>query len=208
MRQLRFFGFSGSLLALLCVCSCGKKHAPSAGAMTRVKLGYQQRGIASWYGDPYHGRRTASGETYDMEQFTAAHPRLPFGVTTRVQNLSNGKSVDVRINDRGPFVHGRIIDLSRAAARQIDLLGPGVTRVRIKVIAAPAGVRALAHPPYSVRPNPLSRFAFLLRPRRAPSSHHDDEFMIALHAAIDAGDGAGMSPPIPPHSPDSPPAQD
>ena len=159
MRTLLLIAFSSTLLTV----ACGHKKAPAGAAMVRVKLGYQQRGIASWYGNPYHGRATASGEIYDMERLTAAHPRLPFGVTTRVENLQNGKTVDVKINDRGPFVRGRIIDLSRAAARQIDLLGPGIARVRIRVIAAPAGVRASGD---AKADGPTSRFAFLLRPWR------------------------------------------
>ncbi len=161
MHSLRFVLFCASLVSLILPAGCGKKRAPAGPAMKRVKLGYEERGIASWYGHPYHGRATASGEIYDMERLTAAHPRLPFGVTTRVVNLANGKSVEVKINDRGPFVAGRIIDLSRGAARQIDLLGPGVTRVRIKVIAAPAQVRAAAEDRH-----PNSHWAFLLHPAR------------------------------------------
>jgi len=95
-------------------------------------------GMASWYGHPYHGRAAASGEVYDMEQFTAAHRTLPFGTLVRVVNLENSKTVDVRINDRGPFVDDRIIDLSHAAARSIDLIGPGTARVRLEVLQAPA----------------------------------------------------------------------
>jgi rare lipoprotein A len=95
-------------------------------------------GVASWYGHPYHGRAAASGETYDMEQLTAAHRTLPFGTLVRVVNLENSKTVDVRINDRGPFVDDRIIDLSHAAARSIALIGPGTARVRVEVLQAPA----------------------------------------------------------------------
>ena len=79
-----------------------------------------ETGIASWYGYPYHGRRAANGEIYDMEKLTAAHRTLPFGTWVRVTNLTNSKTVDVRITDRGPFIDGRIIDLSKAAAREID----------------------------------------------------------------------------------------
>lgn len=93
--------------------------------------------MASWYGVPYHGRAAADGEIYDMETLVAAHRLMPFNTWVRVTNLSNGKSVVVRIIDRGPFVDGRLIDLSKAAARQIDLLGPGVGRVRLEVVAAP-----------------------------------------------------------------------
>ncbi len=101
-------------------------------------LGSAETGIASWYGHPYHGRASSSGEIYDMEKLTAAHRTLPFGARVRVENLENGANVDVRINDRGPFVEGRIIDLSRAAARRIRMLGPGTARVRLMVVGLPA----------------------------------------------------------------------
>ena len=97
-----------------------------------------ETGLASWYGHPYHGRASASGEIYDMEQMTAAHRTLPFGTTVRVHDLDNDKSVDVRINDRGPFVDGRIIDLSHAAARAIEMIGPGIAHVRLEILTAPA----------------------------------------------------------------------
>jgi rare lipoprotein A len=100
--------------------------------------------VASWYGHPFHGRASASGEIYDMEQMTAAHRTLPFGTMVRVHDLDNEKSVDVRINDRGPFVDGRIIDLSHAAARAIEMIGPGTARVRLEILSAPA-VPAQAH---------------------------------------------------------------
>lgn len=94
-----------------------------------------QRGIASWYGQRFHGRRTASGETYDMHALTAAHPTLPFGTIVRVRSLVNGREVDVRINDRGPHIRRRIIDLSRAAAHALGLLeaGAGVKPVVISL---------------------------------------------------------------------------
>src|SRR5208282_3584656 len=97
-----------------------------------------ETGLASWYGHPYHGRASASGEIYDMEQMTAAHRTLPFGAMVRVHDLDNEKSVDVRINDRGPFVDGRIIDLSHAAARAIGMIGPGTARVRLEILSVPA----------------------------------------------------------------------
>ena len=125
------------LLAAL-FSGCGKKkvRVPVAPAPT---VGAVETGIASWYGHPYHGRRAANGEIYDMEELTAAHRTLPFGTWVRVHNLSNARTVDVRVNDRGPFVRGRIIDLSRAAARQIDLIGPGTAKVSLEIIARPAG---------------------------------------------------------------------
>ncbi|MBN1696709.1 MAG: septal ring lytic transglycosylase RlpA family protein [Spirochaetales bacterium] len=95
----------------------------------------EETGYASWYGNKFHGRLTASGETYDMNKLTAAHKSLPFGTYVRVMNLMNGKSIVVKINDRGPFVKGRIIDLSRAAAEEIDMLGAGVVKVAVKKVA-------------------------------------------------------------------------
>jgi rare lipoprotein A len=103
-----------------------------------ARIGATETGIASWYGIPYDGRRAADGEIYDMQQLTAAHRSLPFQTWVHVTNLSNGKQVDVRITDRGPFVDGRIIDLSLAAAREIDMVRSGTARVRLKVIQAPA----------------------------------------------------------------------
>ncbi|MBC7083811.1 MAG: septal ring lytic transglycosylase RlpA family protein [Firmicutes bacterium] len=92
-------------------------------------------GRASWYGGRWHGRPTATGEIYDQNSLTAAHRTLPFGTLVRVTNLSNGKQVTVRINNRGPYVAGRDIDLSRAAAEAIDLIGPGVAPVAIEVLS-------------------------------------------------------------------------
>jgi rare lipoprotein A len=105
--------------------------------VSEIKPGYTETGIASWYGHPYHGRAAADGEIYDMETLVAAHRTLPFNTWVRVVNLSCGKSVDVRIIDRGPFVDGRIIDLSHAAARAIDMVGPGIAPVRMEVIRPP-----------------------------------------------------------------------
>jgi rare lipoprotein A len=102
--------------------------------MTSVSDNWSEQGIASWYGPGFDGKRTASGEVYDMEEMTAAHKRLPFGTRVQVHNLDNGLRTEVRINDRGPFVDDRIIDLSMAAAREIDMLGPGTARVRIAVV--------------------------------------------------------------------------
>src|SRR6185295_9849894 len=103
-----------------------------------------ETGIATWYGVPYHGRRTASGEVYDMEAMTAAHRTLAFGTWLRVDNLDNGKHTEVRVSDRGPFVKDRIIDLSRASARAIGMLGPGSARVKLTVVRAPANTSAPA----------------------------------------------------------------
>jgi rare lipoprotein A len=99
-----------------------------------------EEGNASWYGVPYHGRKAANGEIYDMYKLTAAHRTLPFETIVRVTNLRNGKQTQVRINDRGPFVEGRIIDLSLAAAREIDMVGTGVARVRLELVSGPAAM--------------------------------------------------------------------
>jgi peptidoglycan lytic transglycosylase len=96
-----------------------------------------EEGNASWYGVPYHGRKAANGEIYDMYKLTAAHRTLPFETIVRVTNLRNGKQTQVRITDRGPFVEGRIIDLSLAAAREIDMVGTGVARVRLEFVNGP-----------------------------------------------------------------------
>jgi len=107
---------------------------PPGSPATDDFAGWRQTGEASWYGDPFHGRQTASGEVYDMEQLTAAHQTLPFGTRVRVENLDNGRAVTVRINDRGPFVDGRILDVSRQAARELGMIGSGTARVRITVL--------------------------------------------------------------------------
>lgn len=91
-------------------------------------------GKASWYGPGFHGRRTANGEVFNSNDLTAAHPSLPFGTKVRVTNMNNGRSVVVRINDRGPFIGGRIIDLSAGAARSINMISSGVAPVRVEVL--------------------------------------------------------------------------
>jgi len=96
-----------------------------------------ETGMASWYGARHHGKRTASGELFDQKKFTAAHRTLPWGSIVKVTNLANGKSVEVRINDRGPFEKGRIIDLSRAAAQVLGMLGTGVAQVEIERLSPP-----------------------------------------------------------------------
>lgn len=97
--------------------------------------GYSEQGNASWYGPPFHGRRSSNGEIYDMNKLTAAHRTMAFNTMVRVTNLTNGKTVVVRITDRGPFVENRIIDLSRAAAQTIESIGPGVVPVRLEVVS-------------------------------------------------------------------------
>lgn len=95
---------------------------------------YSETGIASWYGKPYHGRPTASGERFNRHDLTAAHRTLPFGTVVEVKHLGNGRSVKVTINDRGPFVKGRILDLSEAAAKRLHMVNEGVARVRVTAV--------------------------------------------------------------------------
>jgi rare lipoprotein A len=127
---------AASTLAIASGCShrTTAKVSTPAKISPPAKLGATETGLASWYGAPYHGRRTASGEVYDMEQLTAAHRTLPFQTWVEVTDLDNGKIVNVRITDRGPFVDGRVIDLSLAAARKIEMVGPGTARVKLKVV--------------------------------------------------------------------------
>ena len=119
-------------VALVASAACGRSAKQTSS--TKDLKHYSEKGVASWYGKPFHGRTTANGERYDMSKMTAAHRTLPFDVMVRVTNLDNGRSVKVRINDRGPFVDGRIIDLSRAAAKKLDLYRPGTGPVRIEVV--------------------------------------------------------------------------
>jgi rare lipoprotein A len=121
-------------LVLLSACARTVMTSPPRPAA----IGSEENGLASWYGHPYHGRPTASGEVYDMSQMTAAHRTLPFGTRVSVTNLGNARVAEVRINDRGPFVDGRLLDLSFGAASALDAVAAGVIPVRIRVIAQPA----------------------------------------------------------------------
>jgi rare lipoprotein A len=118
-----------ALVAALGATACATQR-PHAGVVL-------ERGIASWYGPGFHGRFTASGERYDQQGFTAAHPTLPFGTELEIRNLGNGRSVRVRVNDRGPFRKNRVIDLSQAAARALGMIGPGTALVEIAAVGEP-----------------------------------------------------------------------
>jgi len=114
--------------------------------------GYSERGVASWYGPTFHGGRTATGETYDMNAMTGAHPTLPLPTWVQVTNLQNGRSVVVRLNDRGPFSNNRIIDLSRAAALQLDMIRAGTAMVEVRSLAgANAQASPIGAPPATTR---------------------------------------------------------
>ncbi|HXG15373.1 MAG TPA: septal ring lytic transglycosylase RlpA family protein [Calidithermus sp.] len=121
-----------ALLAAGCAASVSSRPEP-----TPLRPGAEWTGYASWYGHPHHGRRTASGEVFDRTALTAAHRTLPFGTRLLVTNLANGRSVEVRVNDRGPSVPGRLIDLSEAAAERLGARGDGVFAVRIRVVGVP-----------------------------------------------------------------------
>lgn len=120
-------------LALLAGCARVVTTGPSAPSV----VGEEEVGTASWYGSAHQGRRTASGEVFDMNQLTAAHRTLPFGTRVLVTNRDTSQSAEVRINDRGPFVKGRILDVSYAAARLLGAVGPGTIPVRVRVISLP-----------------------------------------------------------------------
>jgi rare lipoprotein A len=110
----------------------GAARIPAPSQPTQSPPTLTETGLASWYGAKHHGKRTASGEVFNQEELTAAHPTLPWGSRVKVINLENSKSVDVRINDRGPYKKGRIIDVSRAAARALGMVQRGITNVRIE----------------------------------------------------------------------------
>jgi rare lipoprotein A len=99
---------------------------------------YVELGIASWYGVPFHGRRAANGEVFDMNTLVAAHRTLPFGSILRVTNLNNGRHIEVRVIDRGPFIGDRVLDLARAAAIGLDMIGTGTAPVRIELLSGPS----------------------------------------------------------------------
>jgi peptidoglycan lytic transglycosylase len=129
--------------------------------------GYRESGVASWYGRPFHGRPTSSGERYDMNEMTAAHTTLPLPTWVEVTNLGNGKRVIVKVNDRGPFVADRVIDLSYAAASALDIVRSGTARVEIRAVAEPRATPASARvsPAPAATPTPTPALS-LTRPER------------------------------------------
>lgn len=131
----------GMVLIIFMSFGCGsKKNSRGYRHSDELKNvdGYTQTGLASWYGDKEHGNLAASGERFSKYDYTAAHKSLPFGTIVRVTNLENGKDVVVNINDRGPFIRGRIIDLSYSSAKSIDLVRTGVAKVKVEVISSPS----------------------------------------------------------------------
>jgi len=126
----------------------------------------RQEGVASWYGPGFHGRRTANGEIYDQYDLTAAHTSLPLGTRVMVTSLTNGRAVEVRINDRGPFVGGRVIDLSYAAARVLGMIGPGTMPVRVEVLDA--AIQVASRPPMAPPAEPHAIASDAHEPAPAP----------------------------------------
>jgi rare lipoprotein A len=121
--------------------------------------GYREKGIASWYGEDFHGRKTSNGEIYDMYAMTAAHKTLPLGTYVKVRNLNNNETVVVRINDRGPFVRGRIIDMSYTSAKKLGLVGPGTAPVEVIALGMPSTRTASANAPGEQRYVPVNYYA-------------------------------------------------
>lgn len=137
---------------VLLLAACTSSRFPQERVATPA---YTEEGLASWYGEPYHGRRTASGATYDMHAMTAAHRTLPFGTWIAVTNVENNKKAEVLVNDRGPFVPGRILDLSRKAAAELGMLEKGVARVRLEVLRWGDGM--VAYPCWEVQVGAFAR---------------------------------------------------
>src|SRR2546428_7376609 len=131
---VRRFGLAGIAVAIVLLAGCARQRVVFTPSPPAARIGYEETGLASWYGNPYHGRRAASGEVYDMMEMTAAHQTLPFNTWLIVENLNNHRTTEVRVNDRGPFVDKRILDLSYAAARVLGATGQGVIPVRLRVI--------------------------------------------------------------------------
>ncbi|MDR1900398.1 MAG: septal ring lytic transglycosylase RlpA family protein, partial [Treponema sp.] len=152
MKRTTLLFSLGLTVFLLCVPEAAKAQSPQpAGEQI-----FRQEGIASWYGPEFDGRPTASGEIFNSGAFTAAHPSLPFGTVLTITNRHNNKQVTVRVNDRGPFVSARIIDLSRAAAEQLDMIATGTAPVTVESVA---GVPAAAAPAAALPPQTTPRTA-------------------------------------------------
>jgi rare lipoprotein A len=156
---------AAGVLFVLAACAHPLAVTPPATAV----LGAEETGIASWYGHPHHGQRTASGEVYDMYDLTAAHTTLPLGTRLLVTNLDNARAVDVRVNDRGPFVDGRILDLSYAAARVLGADRAGIVPVRLRVVGLP-GTGLAASPTSRSAPRDLESPATGAAPSPPPGA--------------------------------------
>ena len=145
MKRSLLLPFIPIALFTLLLTSCSIVPIPRIHRAKKVGPGYTEVGYASWYGPKFHGRRTSSGEIFNMYDMTCAHRTLPLGTILLVTNLENGRSVVVRVNDRGPFVKGRIIDLSYAAARALGMVEKGVVKVRIRVLGFSKNYRSRSY---------------------------------------------------------------
>ncbi len=144
--------FSGIILIFSACSLTPKKPAPGSPApVQELELGFYQKGIASWYGRPFHGHATASGEIYDMNGLTAAHKQLPLGTRVLVTDLENQRQVEVVINDRGPFVKNRIIDLSKKAAQKLDMIVKGTAMVRLDILELPESISISRKHPFAIQ---------------------------------------------------------
>ena len=142
-----------------------------------------QTGIASWYGPGFHGQATASGAIYNQNQLTAAHRTLPLGTRVMVTNLTNGRTIEVAINDRGPFAKGRVIDLSQAAAAALDMLGPGTARVRVEVIETPYRIESIrAALDYTLQVGSFAQFGNAQQLRDRLQSSYPDVAIVRLQS--------------------------
>lgn len=203
-RVLHLFvpSLTGCLLVASLLSSCTGVHGPmsvpavdgpqsATSGAEPLAPSRVQVGIASWYGKPFHGRPTASGEPYDMYQATAAHRTAPLGTYAMVTNLANGQAVRVRINDRGPHKRNRILDLSYGAAQQIDMVRPGSARVKVEFLEETAAPAQVAAAPLAATPEPLR-----LLPVAQPSpvrpfviqvgAYHDQHNAMRVHQALAA----------------------
>ncbi|HKK28470.1 MAG TPA: septal ring lytic transglycosylase RlpA family protein [Gemmatimonadota bacterium] len=152
------------VLLAAALAACAGRTPPPATPATSVEEGWSQVGEASWYGKKFHGRPTASGERFDMDAMTAAHRTLPLGTWIDVTNLENGRRAELRVTDRGPFAKGRILDVSRAAARRLGFLVDGTAKVKIVVTRPPSACREVQVASFS---DPSNADAMLARLRDA-----------------------------------------
>src|SRR3989475_6650565 len=163
-------GVAWIAVAIVLLAGCARPR-PAILPPVPARIGYEETGLASWYGNPFHGRRTASGEVYDMGEMTAAHRTLPFNTWLIVENLDNRRTVEVRVNDRGPFAGSRILDLSYGAARLLGATGPGVIPIRLRVIGGSTTGAAARERPL---PGPVGAFNAHEKPlphQRGPSGN-------------------------------------
>ncbi len=172
-----------AVLLLLSACAPSKPPAPPLRVPTPPAVPLSQQGIASWYGPGFHGKKTTSGTVYDQYAMTAAHQTLPLGSRVVVTNLTNGKTVTVLVNDRGPFAKGRIIDLSYAAARAVDMIRPGTAPVRVDVVDT-GGYPLTAIPDqldYTLQVGAFSELAKAHELKARLESRHDRPVVIEPH---------------------------